>query len=152
MLDDCTLTVRKAARLTGFAAADFSRVRNAAGQAEAVLTALDVLRHCEDDGMEGVLHLPGDALAIRSIVGLFPAKMAEMCRHALCKPERQVGYFRHFSNHDRLQNLSFAIHVLELHGNSMDAPLLRRYTSDPNLGTDAIAALQAIEERLAEKP
>ncbi len=114
--------------------------------------ALDVLRHCEDDGMEGVLHLPGDALAIWSIVGLFPAKMAEMCRHALHKPERQVGYFRHFSNHDRLQNLSFAIHVLELHGNSMDAPLLRRYTSDPNLGTDAIAALQAIEERLAEKP
>ena len=34
----------------------------------------------------------------------------------------------------------------------MDAPLLRRYTSDPNLGTDAIAALQAIEERLSEKP
>ncbi len=29
VLDDRTLTVRKAARLTGFAAADFSRVRNA---------------------------------------------------------------------------------------------------------------------------
>ena len=113
---------------------------------------LDVLRHCEDDWMEGVLHLPGDALAIRSIVGRFPAKMAEMCRHALRKPERQVGYFRHFSNHDRLQNLSFAIHVLELHGNSMDAPLLRRYTSGSNLGGGAIKALQAIEERLDEKP
>ena len=113
---------------------------------------LDILRICEDARMEGVLPLPGDAPVIRSIVGRFPTEMADICRHALRKPEGQIGYFRHFSEHHRHQNLSFAIDVLARHGNSTDSPLLRRYASDPTLGTDAIKALQSMEERLTGKP
>ena len=113
---------------------------------------LDVLRLCEYARMAGTLHLLGDAPVVQSIVGRFPTEMADICRHALRKPEGQVGYFRYFSDHDRRQNLSFAIHVLERYGNSTDAPLLRRYASEPCLGTGAIEALQAIEDRLTEKP
>ena len=111
---------------------------------------LDILRLCEDTGTE-MLRLLGDVPIVQSIIGRFPTEMADIGRHALHEPERLAGYSRHFSDHGRYQDLSFAIRILARHGNSTDAPLLRRYTSDPNLGTDAIAALQAIEERQSEK-
>lgn len=113
---------------------------------------LDVLRSCEDPRMEGTQYLPGDAPVIWSIIGRFPTEMAKVCRHALHKPKRQVGYFRHFSDHDGLQNLSLAIRILARYGNSTDTQILRGYASDSSLGTDAIKALQAIEGRQSEKP
>lgn len=94
-------------------------------------------------------HLPGPAPAERSIVNSFPVEVAEICRHALIGPVSQVGYFRHYSEYDRRQNLTLAINVLEYHGKSTDLSLLRRFATDPALGTSAIAAVRTIEERLA---
>ena len=111
--------------------------------------ALDVLRHCEYTLVEGVQRLPGPVPVERSIVNCFPCEAAEICRHALAGPVCQVGYFRHFSDHDRQQNLTFAIDVLARHGNSTDLRLLRAYANNAALGTSAIAAVRAIEERMA---
>ena len=111
--------------------------------------ALDVLRHCEHALVDGVQLLPGPVPVERSIVNFFPGEAAEICRHALAGPVSQVGYFRHYSEHDRQQNLTFAIDVLARHGNSTDLRLLRAYANDATLGTSAIAAVRAIEERMA---
>ena len=111
--------------------------------------ALDVLRHCEYALVEGVQRLPGPVPVERSIVNCFPCEAAEICRHALAGPVSQVGYFRHYSEHHRQQNLTFAIDVLARHGNSTDPRLLRAYANDATLGTSAIAAVRAIEERMA---
>lgn len=111
--------------------------------------ALDVIRHCEHALVEGVKRLHGPARVERSIVNGFPVEAAEICHHALAGPVSQVGYFRHYSEYDRRQNLAFAIDVLAHHGNSTDLSLLRRYAADPDFGTSAIAAVKMIEERLA---
>ena len=108
--------------------------------------ALDVLRHCEYALVEGVQLLPGPVPVERSIVNGFPGEAAEICRHALAGPASQVGYFRHYSEYDRRNNLTFAIDVLARHGKSTDLRLLRGYANDAALGTSAIAAVKAIEE------
>lgn len=109
--------------------------------------ALDALRHCEHAFVECVKRLPGPAPLKRSIVDGFPSEAAEICRHALAEPFAQVGYFRHYSEDDRRQNLTFAINVLAQHGNSTDLQLLREYADDATLGTRAIAAVRTIEGR-----
>ena len=114
--------------------------------------ALDVVRHCEHALVEGVERLPGSAPVERSIVNGFPNEAAEICRHALSAPVRQVGYFQHSSEYDRRQNLTFAIDVLAQHGNSTDLGLLRGYADDAALGTNAIAAVRTLEERLTSAP
>ena len=110
--------------------------------------ALDVLRHCEYALVEGVQRLPGPIPVKRSIANCFPGEAAEICRHALAGPVSQVGYFRHYSEHHRQQNLTFAIDVLARHGNSTDLRLLRAYANDAILGTNVIAAVKAIEDRV----
>ena len=111
--------------------------------------ALDVLRHCEYAIVGGLQLLPGPVPVERSIVNGFPGEAAEICRHALAGPASQVGYFRHYSEFDRRNNLTFAIDVLARHGKSTDLRLLRGYANDAALGTSAIAAVRAIAERMA---
>ena len=111
--------------------------------------ALDVVRRCEHALVQRVKHLSGSAPPERSLVNGFPIEAAEICRHALAAPLNQVGHFRHYSEYDRQQNLTFAIDVLAMHGNSTDLRLLREYADHAALGTSAIAAVRTIEERLA---
>lgn len=111
--------------------------------------ALDVIQRCERATLDGVTRLSGEPLVERSILSGFPAEAAEICRQALARPLSQVGYFRHYSNYDRLQNLTLALDVLAHHGNRVDLSLLRQYATDPTLGTSAIEAVKMIEKRLA---
>ncbi|MCH8095564.1 MAG: NERD domain-containing protein [Proteobacteria bacterium] len=110
--------------------------------------ALDVIRDCEHALVEGLKHLPGKTPVERSIVGRFPAEVVEICRHALLRPAIQIGYFRHFSDYDRHQDLEFAINVLAHHGNTTHLTLLRRCAGDPALGITAIAAVKVAEQRM----
>lgn len=110
---------------------------------------LDVIRQCEHSFTKNLDNLSGNAPVERSIAGCFPTEVVEISRHSLLQPDRQIGYFRHFSRSDSYQNLSFAIDVLAHLGNCADFRLLRRYAADPDLGTSAIAAVRMIEERLA---
>ncbi len=115
--------------------------------------ALDVVRHCEHElqrwglaeGLKGLAGAPSPEL---SIVGAFPAEAVEVCRPALADPSRQVGYFGSGPSYDDRQNLPFAMDVLACHGISEDRNLLRGYRDDDDLGTSAIAAIKALEERL----
>ena len=84
--------------------------------------------------------------------GQFPAETTAICRDALLDPASQVGYFSHFSESNRHQNVAFAIDVLKVFGNNTDCSVLRRYASDRNHGKSAIVALRAIEERLVKEP
>ncbi len=129
--------------------------REACSPAVAVLmeqgdgAALDVLRECEDVWRDGWDLLPGDEPVVRSVVGLFPAEAAAISRDALSEPTRQVGYFRTWSRFDKERILAFGIRVLESYGNPSDRSHLRRYASSHEHGERAIAALRAIEERMA---
>ena len=113
--------------------------------------ALDVIRECQYAGRKGAQHLPGDVPVVPSIVGQFPSETTAICRDALLDPASQVGYFSHFSESNRHQNVAFAIDVLKVFGNNTDCSVLRRYASDRNHGKSAIVALRAIEERLLKK-
>ena len=110
--------------------------------------ALDVVRRCEHALLQRVKHLVDSTPAERSLVNAFPIEVAEICRHALAAPIDQIGHFRHYSEYDRQENLTFAIDVLAKYGNSTDLRLLREYADHAALGTSAIAAVRAIEERL----
>ena len=134
---------------------DEEEMREASAPAVAVLTkhgngaALDVLRACEDVWRNGWDLLPGDEPVMRSLVGCFPGEAAAISRNALADPTSLVGYFRTWSDFDKERILAFGISVLERYGNSSDRSLLRRYASSHEHGERAIAALRAIEERIA---
>ena len=110
--------------------------------------ALGAIRHCEHALVDRLARRPGSDLSERSIVNGFPNEVVEICRHALSSPVSQVGYFRHYLEYDRQQDLTFAIDVVAQHGNSTDLRLLREYANDVALGTSAISAVRTIEERL----
>ena len=110
--------------------------------------ALDVIRECEDALDRDMSKLIGPTPVERSIMNTFPIEATEICRHALAGSIRQIGYFRHYSEYDRQQNLTFAINVLAQRGSSTDLRLLREYAEDPAFGTSAIAAVRTIEDRL----
>ena len=110
--------------------------------------ALDVIYKCEHTPNDSLRRWLADEPIVRSIVARFPTKIIEICRKALLEPGSQVGYFTHFTNHDRSQNMRFAISFLKHFGDGTDRPLLRRYASFEDYGKDAIAALKAIEERI----
>ena len=111
--------------------------------------ALDVIRECEQALDRDMSKLIGPTPVERSIMNTFPIEATEICRHALSGSISQIGYFRHYSEYDRQQNLTLAINVLAQRGNSTDLRLLREYTDDPAFGTSAIAAVRTIEDRLA---
>jgi len=110
--------------------------------------ALNAIRHCAFVRMEGTKSLPGGIPAKTSIAYYFPTETAEICRQALQRPDKQIGYFRHFFDRDRVQALDYALAVLGEHGNGADLPFLRRLSDDPQLGQSAIKAIQKLEKRL----
>ena len=109
--------------------------------------ALNVVHLCEEAYVQRVDRPAGEGLASRSIVLSFPGEAAEICRHALARPENLVGYFRHYSEFGRQGDLTFAINVLGQLGNSTDLRLLREYANDAVQGATALAAVKAIEDR-----
>ena len=111
--------------------------------------ALDVICECERGAYSSLRLLPGNEPVVRSILKWFPTETAAICRNALRKPSRQVGYFAHVSDRNKHRNLSFAISVLEQYGNSTDCSVLRQYATSREYGKHAIAALKAIEDRAA---
>ena len=110
--------------------------------------ALGAIRHCEHAVVNGLARRPGSDSPGTSIVSDFPNEVAELCRRALSSPVSLVGYFRHYGEYDRQQDLTFAIGVMAQHGNSTDLGLLREYANDTVLGKSAIAAVRTIETRL----
>ena len=111
--------------------------------------ALDVVRECKSVTREGFDLLPGDRPVVHSIVERFPAETAGLCRDALLEPEKQLGYFRHFSQFERDRILAFAVEVLKRYGSRRDCAILRTYARKAEYGRGAMEALKAIEEREA---
>lgn len=111
--------------------------------------ALNAIKDCAHVRLEGTKKLLGGTDARTSIAYYFPAETAEVCRRALERPEKQVGYFRNFFDRDKFQALGFALHILGTHGNGADLPLLRRFSDHSHLGPNAIRAIQVIEQRLS---
>ena len=109
--------------------------------------ALHVLNLCGEAFAQRVERSLGEEPADRSIVPSFHVEATEICRHALARRESLVGYFRHYSEFHRQRDLAFSIHVLAQQGNSTDLRLLRELADDAVLGTSAIAAIRAIEDR-----
>jgi hypothetical protein len=95
---------------------------------------------------EGFFRLPGDGPVCSSIGEAFPDEVADICRHCLCAPETQHGYFNYF---DRNEVLSFAIAALGKWGNSGDAELLRMWSDDDRHGRHAMSAIKDLESKAA---
>lgn len=112
--------------------------------------ALNVIRHCEHALVEGLHRLPGSWPVTRSIVSLFPAETTDICRRALQDADNQAGYFQHYFDFHRQQDMSLALDVLACQGDSADLGLIKRYADDSRLGKQAIMAVRALEERLAK--
>lgn len=112
-------------------------------------TAVNVIRHCEHVLIEGAHRLPGKAPVERSILSRFPAEATDICRRALCDSDSQTGYFQHYSDFDRRQDMTLAIDVLARHGDGADLGLIKGYADDTTLGQRAIEAVKALEKRLA---
>lgn len=112
-------------------------------------TALNVIRHCEHALIEGTQRLPGKAPVERSILGRFSSEIADICRRALRDADSQTGYFQHYSDFDRRQDMTLAMDVLARHGDSTDLGLIKRYADDNALGKLAIMSVKSLEERLA---
>lgn len=111
--------------------------------------ALNVIRHCEHALIEGVHRLPGEASVERSILDRFPSETTDICRRALRDGDSQIGYFRHYFDSDRMQDLTLAIHILARHGDSADLGLIKGYADDDALGRRAIEAVRTLEAHLA---
>ena len=111
--------------------------------------ALDAVRHCEWILKYRLESMPGQSPVEGSIVSRFSDEAAEISRRSLSDPTSEVGYFQYHSSADTKRNLEFAIGILAQHGSSTDLRLLRGYANDAALGTAAIAAVRAIDERLA---
>jgi hypothetical protein len=107
------------------------------------------ISQCENNFLFRELNNETDTEAVRkSIADTFPQEVAEICRQALNRPTAQIGYFK-FS--DKRKILEFALQIIGKYGNSIDLTLLKRTLgADPNLGTAAIVAIKALEERLLE--
>lgn len=111
-------------------------------------TALNVIRHCEHALTEGLHRLPDNAPIERSILSWFTAETADICRRALRDADSQTGYFQHYFEFDRQQDMTLAMKVLARHGDSTDLGLIKRYADDNKLGKQAIEAVKSLEERL----
>jgi hypothetical protein len=113
-------------------------------------TALDAIRNCTD------LHMttrkePGTSGAAETIPHFFPLETADVCRHALERPEQQVGHFWYYSDFDRYYALAFAVDVLRRYGNTADLALLRGISNDSRLGHVAMKAVESLEARIASE-
>ncbi len=111
-------------------------------------TALNVIRPCEPALIEGTRRLPGNAPVERSILSRFPAETIDICRRALRDADSQTGYFQHYFDFDRRQDLALAMNVLARCGDSTDLGLIKGYADDNTLGKQAIEAVKSLEERL----
>ena len=109
--------------------------------------ALDAIRNCQVAGPPERLARPGEPSVVWSVIKEHGRELTGLCRRALHRPENQTGCFRHFGEDEKWSCLSLAMDVLALHGNSIDAALLRGFAKDPALGRSAIAALKVLEER-----
>lgn len=112
-------------------------------------TALNVIRHCEHALIEGMQRLPGKAPVERSILVRFSDEIADICRRALRDADSQTGYFQHYSDFDRRQDMTLAMDVLARHGDSTDLVLIKGYADDNALGKLAITSVKSLEKRLA---
>ena len=110
--------------------------------------ALDVVRQCEGAGNH-IQRMPGAGPVVGSIVTMFPVEALEICRHVLSNTVSQVGYFWDSHGSEQQGNCKFAIDVLARYGTSIDLRTLRGYADNKGLGTAAVGAVRAIEERLA---
>ena len=111
-------------------------------------TALNVIRHCEHALIHETHRLTGNAQVERSILSQFAAETADICRRALRDADSQTGYFQHYSDFDRRQDMTLAMDVLAHHGHSTDVELIKGYADDSTLGKQAIEAAKSLEERL----
>ena len=115
---------------------------------DSIHVSLDVIRRFEYQHISNLDCLPGIGPVSVSILKSFPQEVIQICRRSLADPSRLITYYPALSEFDRRTNLTFAIHAIGLHGNSMDLPILRHLAGDPNLGSTAIRALRSLEERL----
>jgi hypothetical protein len=114
--------------------------------------ALDAVRQCAYVRFDGTSRFSGAEPVRLSIVDNFPEHIMEICRLALYSPDIQTGYFRHFSERDRVQVLDFALGILGQHGNEADVSLLRQFSDDLNQGQSAIKAIKNLEQRVKLAP
>jgi hypothetical protein len=83
---------------------------------------------------------------VRSIAAVFPDEVAALCRSALQSDMKWKGYFQYFN---RSASLKYAMEYLGRRGTSEDPALLRAHVGDRDVGTYAIDAIRAIEQRIA---
>jgi len=92
---------------------------------------------------ESARRLPGSEPAVTSFERFFPDETAAIYRAALEKPTIQSGYFEFFRIEDVIEK---ALVNLGRFGNASDIPLLRVWTSHPDLGRFAVQTIKEIEE------
>ena len=113
--------------------------------------SLDVIRRCEHLRISNLDRLLGTERAIVSILESFPEAVVQICRRSLADTSRLITYYPAFTELDHRNNLIFATNVIGLYGTSTDLRTLRDWSNDPDLGSKAIEAAKALEERLASK-
>ena len=91
---------------------------------------------------EGLSSLPGDEKVQTEIGAAFPDEVAEICRNALIRPDRQRNFFQYPA---RWEILDFCVSSVGRWGSRIDAPLLRAIVDHPELGRAAVGALRLLE-------
>ena len=92
---------------------------------------------------ESARRLPGSEPVVTSFGQFFSDEIAAIYRAALEKPSIQSGYFEFFRIEDIIEK---ALVNFGRFGNESDVPLLRTWTSHPDLGRFAVKAIKEIEE------
>jgi hypothetical protein len=110
---------------------------------------LNCLRLTERVYIEGWRRTAGLPPVTQSIAAFVPQEALALAKQALADPSALKGYFEHYHQRDRYDDLGYAVGLVGRFGTTADIPLLRRLAALQELGGGAIAGIRSIEERSA---
>ncbi|MBK8082339.1 MAG: NERD domain-containing protein [Devosia sp.] len=108
---------------------------------------VNCLRLVERIRIEGWTQSAGLPPPVQSIASLVPMAAIALAKRALNNPDLLNGYFKFYNDHDRLNDLIYAVGIVGRLGTTADIAFLRDYVGDVSLGRPAIEAIREIEER-----
>ncbi len=118
-------------------------------QGDRTEVVLNCLRLTERVYIEGWQRTAGLPPVTQSIAEFVPQEALALAKQALVDPSALKGYFAHYHQRDRFDDLDYAVGLVGRFGTTVDIPLLRKLAALEELSGSAIAGIRAIEERSA---
>lgn len=88
-------------------------------------------------------NLPGGDCILPFLGIYFSKDLAEICRQALQDPEKQKSYFTYFFEPEDM--IKFLLDSLGTWGTPLDIQLIRKWTSQPKVGSHALKTIKRLE-------